>query len=47
VLQKMASRGEGSASLAALYKTHPPLAARLDRIDQRGYAGLEAYTDRP
>jgi hypothetical protein len=47
VLQKMASRGEGSASLAALYKTHPPLAARLDRIDQRGYAGLEAYTGRP
>ena len=47
VLQKMVALGEKSASLAALYKTHPPLDARLDRIDQRGYAGLEAYIDRP
>src|SRR5262249_39411980 len=47
VLQKMMALGEKSASLAALYKTHPRLDARLDRIDQRGYAGLEAYLDRP
>jgi predicted Zn-dependent protease len=47
VLQKMVARGEQSAGLAALYKTHPPLTARLDRIDQRRYAGLEAFTYRP
>ena len=46
VLQKMVALGEKSASLAALYKTHPPLDARLDRIDKRGYAGLAAYTSR-
>lgn len=46
VLQKMAALGEQSASLAALYKTHPPINARLDRIDQRGYQGLEAYLAR-
>ena len=44
VLQKMAALGTESASLAELYKTHPPLAARLDRIDQRGYGTLETYT---
>ncbi len=46
VLQKMVALGEKSASLAALYKTHPPLDARLDRIDKRGYTGLAAYTSR-
>jgi predicted Zn-dependent protease len=46
VLQRMTALGEQSASLAQLYKTHPPLHARLDRIDERNYEGLEAYTDR-
>ncbi|MGQ0428635.1 MAG: M48 family metalloprotease [Gammaproteobacteria bacterium] len=46
VLQKMTALGSRSAALAALYKTHPPLDARMDRIDKRGYAGLEAYTSR-
>jgi hypothetical protein len=42
----MTALGEQSASLAQLYKTHPPLHARLDRIDERGYANLTAYTTR-
>ncbi|MGH8135041.1 MAG: M48 family metalloprotease [Steroidobacteraceae bacterium] len=46
VLQKMASLGTQSASLAALYKTHPPLDARMDRIDERGYGALKPYTTR-
>ena len=46
VLQKMMALGSESASLAALYKTHPPLDARLDRIDERGYGALKAYTIR-
>jgi predicted Zn-dependent protease len=46
VLQKMTALGEQSASLAQLYKTHPPLHERLNRIDERGYRGLEAYTTR-
>jgi hypothetical protein len=46
VLQRMTSLGEQSASLAQLYKTHPPLHARLDRIDERDFKGLEAYTSR-
>lgn len=46
VLQKMAALGSRSTQLASLYKTHPPLDARMDRIDKRGYAGLEAYTAR-
>jgi hypothetical protein len=46
VLQKLMALGSESASLAQLYKTHPPLDARLDRIDQRGYGALEAYTSR-
>lgn len=46
VLQKMTALGTASASLAQLYKTHPPLGDRLDRIDRRGYAGLEPYTQR-
>lgn len=46
VLQKMTALGKSSAQLAQLYKTHPPLDERLDRIDRRGYAGLETYTKR-
>lgn len=46
VLQKMTALGTASAKLAQLYKTHPPLDDRLDRIDRRGYAGLERYTQR-
>jgi hypothetical protein len=29
-----------------LAKTHPAFDARLDRIDRRGYAGLETYLAR-
>ena len=46
VLQKMTAFGTKSAGLAQLYKTHPPLDDRLDRIDRRGFAGLQAYTQR-
>lgn len=46
VLQKMTALGQGSPRLAQLYRTHPSLAARMDRIDQRAYAGLEAYLRR-
>ena len=46
VLQKMTAFGTESASLAQLYKTHPPLDARLDRIDQGGVPGLDAYATR-
>jgi predicted Zn-dependent protease len=46
VLQKMTALGSKSASLAQLYKTHPALDARMDRIDKRGYGGLEAFTTR-
>ena len=46
VLQKMAAMGTESPRLSYLFRTHPPLDARMDRIDQRGYAGLEAYTTR-
>ena len=46
VLQKMMALGSQSASLASLYKTHPPLDARLDSIDERGYGALKAYTSR-
>ena len=37
VLQKMTALGSASGNLAQLYKTHPPLDARLDRLD-RGFA---------
>ena len=37
VLQKLASLGERPARLAQLYRSHPPLKERLDRLD----AGLE------
>jgi Zn-dependent protease with chaperone function len=46
VLQKMAALGVKSAGLAQLAKTHPAFDARLDRIDRRGYAGLETYLAR-
>ncbi len=46
VLQKMASYGSSSASLANLYKTHPPLDKRLDALDKSGYKNLQAYLDR-
>ena len=46
VLQKMTALGSDSASLAQLYKTHPPLDDRLDHIDQRGYGVLATYTTR-
>ena len=46
LLQKLAALGSESAMLAQLYKTHPPLEARIDRIDGRGYGALEPYTTR-
>ena len=46
VLQKMTALGTASGNLAQLYKTHPPLDERMDRIDRRGYASLEKYTQR-
>jgi hypothetical protein len=46
VLQKLTALGSESASLAQLYKTHPPLDGRLDRIDQRGLGALETFTTR-
>lgn len=46
VLQKMTALGASSPKLTQLYRTHPSLDTRMDRIDQRGYAGLEAYTKR-
>ena len=46
VLQRMMALGQQSASLAALYKTHPPLDARLNHIDERGYEKLRAYVTR-
>ena len=46
VLQKMTALGNQSAGLAQLYKTHPALDARLDRIDKRNYDGLKAYLSR-
>ena len=46
LLQKLTALGSESASLAQLYKTHPPLDARVDRIDQRGFGALEPYTTR-
>ena len=46
VLQKMTAAGKQSASLAQLYKTHPALDDRMDRIDRRDYKGLKPYTTR-
>lgn len=39
VLQKMMAVGSSSGNLAQLYKTHPPLDERLDRLDQGRFAG--------
>ena len=46
VLQKMTAFGTQSASLAQLYKTHPPLDDRLDRIDSSDTPGTKAYARR-
>lgn len=46
VLQKMTALGASSAQLAQLYKTHPALDDRMDRIDRNGYKGIEQYTSR-
>ena len=46
LLQKLTALGSESAMLAQLYKTHPPLDARIDRIDQRSSGALEPYTTR-
>ena len=46
VLQKMTALGASSTQLTQLYKTHPPLDERMDRIDRSGYKGLEQYTSR-
>jgi hypothetical protein len=46
VLQKMTAFGTKSAALAELYKTHPPLDQRLDRIDTVPNPGLAAYAGR-
>jgi predicted Zn-dependent protease len=46
LLQKLTALGSESASLAQLYKTHPPFDARVDRIDQRGSGALEPYMTR-
>jgi Zn-dependent protease with chaperone function len=46
LLQKMTAMGSGSAGLAQLYRTHPPLDERLDRIDGRASGALQAYTSR-
>lgn len=46
VLQKMSALGTQSPGLAQLFKTHPGMDDRLDRIDRRGLAGLQQYTQR-
>ena len=46
VLQRMSALGGGSSRMSSLMRTHPGMPERLDRLDQRGYAGLEKYTDR-
>src|SRR3546814_21121310 len=40
VLQQMTAFGTKSASMAQLYRTHPPLDDRLDRMDRGGVPGL-------
>ncbi len=44
VLQAMAAEGSQSPALAQLYKTHPALDDRMDRIDKRNYQALKPYT---
>jgi hypothetical protein len=46
VLQKMTALGSKSAGLVQLTKTHPPLDARMDRMDRQDTGALEAYTTR-
>lgn len=46
LLQKMTAMGSASGGLAQLYRTHPPLDERLDRIDRRAGGPLQAYTQR-
>ena len=46
LLQKMTAMGSTSSGMAELYKTHPPLDERLDRIDRRAAGPLQAYTQR-
>ncbi len=46
VLQKMTAFGTRSASLAQLYRTHPRLEDRLDRIDNGQVPGMAAYSGR-
>ena len=46
VFQKMTALGSASPELAELFKTHPSLDARMDKIDKRGYGAIAAYTAR-
>ena len=46
ILQKMLAMGTASGGLAELYKTHPSLDDRLDKIDQRAYGTLQPYLQR-
>lgn len=46
LLQKMTAMGGASGGLVQLYKTHPPLDERMDRIDRRASGPLQAYTQR-
>lgn len=46
VLQKMTAFGTQSASLTQLYRTHPPLDDRLDRMDSGGVRGIDRYNTR-
>ncbi len=47
VLQKLAAVSDSSGRVSDLYKTHPSATSRLDRLDQKGLANVEQYTDRP
>jgi predicted Zn-dependent protease len=38
VLQKMTALGNGAPGLAQLFRTHPPLEQRLDRLDRETLA---------
>lgn len=46
VLQKMTAFGTKSAALAQLYRTHPPLDERLDRLDTVPNPGVAAFAGR-
>src|SRR3546814_4819731 len=46
VLQKMTAFGTKSASMAQLYRTHPPLDDPLDGMDRGGIPGLDRYNTR-